>query len=192
MQKIINDQPNPQSRLFQKRSQVTRLCFLLPRIGLVLLACCITMIAVVPSAYGNIDKTSEAGKVNFDKNGENLAAVLERLSLSGLPKNADLIVHVHAKNTTSSSSADVCKGPVLFLIGKDKGLKTDAAGNIKFSGTIAFSRDTAANQDLFKRSLVNTWRLNVHDAGQPIDGGKFKSVACGLLATNGDATLKVA
>ncbi len=192
MQTHIKDQPDPTSRPINKEARVTRLYSLLPRVGFVLLACCITMMTAVQSTYGRVDKASQknGGIVKFAKNGLSMTAVLQKLSLSGLPTNAALIIHVHAKNTTSDKPEDACKGPVLFQILKDKGLKTTGKGTLNLTN-IPFARNPTASQDLFQRNQISTWRLNVHDADQILADGKPKSVACGSLDKNGIATLTV-
>jgi len=188
----------------QKKLQVTRFRFLLPRVGLILLSCCIVMMAEAQLTYGRMDKVpklTNKGTVNLSGDGNNLQATLKTLAVSGLPKNAPLVIHIHAKNTTSTALADVCKGPVLFKI---TAIQSDAQGN--FSLQKGDTKDFVLNSDLtdvqkqnlLKASALNTWRLNIHDAAfasKDIDPITKKpkpiSVACGALNKNGVATLKV-
>ncbi len=192
MEMHTNDRLNASEGPSQKKSRVTRLSFLLPRVGLVLLACCITMLTVVQSTYGRTDAVAKnKGTVKLNGDGSSLQATLDSLVLSGLPKNANLIIHIHAKNTTSTAVADQCKGPVLFVI-KDV-VTSDAQGKVDVAQATDFTlQSPAPDPSLLKASDLSTWFLNVHNAAVIGADGKPASVACGPLSAKGVATLKLA
>ncbi len=194
MEMHTNDQLKTSERPFQQRSQATRLCFLLPRVGLVLLACFTIMMTVVQPTYA----AQGDGKVYFLGNGTNMQAELDNLALRGLLQsnkkdllllNTPLIIHVHAKNEKSSAAADRCKGPVLFQI--TGVLKTIGLGAVIFTGRQTFT-PVGENNKLLDRNLITTWVLNVHRADltaldPATNTQKPVSVACSQPAVkNGD------
>lgn len=194
-----NDRLNTSERPIQKKSQIVRFCFLLPRVGLVLLACFITVMTT-QLTYGKTKPSNKmaknSGAVKLDGDGDGLKATLKGFVVTGLPKNANLIIHIHAKNTKSNAPADVCKGPVLFQI---TDIQADAQGKLNLAKGKA--KEFALNPKLDDKSLLkandlDTWMLNVHNADvTALDkaSGEQKpvSVACGPLKANGVAQLKV-
>jgi len=198
-----NRQLKTSEKPIQRNSQVTRFRFLLPRVGLVLLASCITMMTVAQPIYGKTDAVAKnQGVVKLQGDGAKLQATLESISVSGIPKNANLIIHIHAKNTTSTDPADRCKGPILYQI--TDGLQSDAQGNFSLAEgdtkdfTLSDKLTAQQKQSLLKASDLDTWFLNVHDADvkgppDPVTGDqKPISVACGPFDQDGVATLKIA
>ena len=137
MEKCTNHRLDTSERPFQKKSRVTHLRFLLPRLGLVLLTGSIAVMMVAQSA-GTIDAKTQvvSGKatVTLADNQGTLTATLSTLGLSNAPVGVHLIMHIHAKNTNIQKPG-LCKGPILFVIkavlGEEAKLQVSDAG--KFS-----------------------------------------------------------
>ena len=205
MAKYTNNWLNASESPLQKKSRVTHLRSLLPRLGLVLLVGSIAVMMVARSAYGTIDAKKQVasgkGVITLADNQGTLTATLNSLVLSNATAGAHLVIHIHAKNTDAQKPG-LCKGPVLFAIkatlGEEAKLQIGANGkfsakNLKFT----VNNDLTADQKaLLNASDFNTWAVNVHNADNisPADN-KPVSLVCGPIkaaanATKGTATLK--
>lgn len=196
VQKDTDDRLNTE-KPFQKKSRATHLRFLLPRLGLLLLAGAVTVMMAAQSAYGTTEAKAQkaSGKATVtlaDK--QPLQATLNSLTISGAPLNAHLIIHIHAKNTDPQTPG-LCKGPILFIIkatpGQEAKLQVD--GNGKFSAkNLQFTVNNELKPD--QQALLNakdfgTWVVNVHNADiiNPVDN-KPVSIVCGPIKVGANAT----
>ena len=191
MQKYANDWLNTYERPFHKKSRAMSLRFLLPKLGLVLLAALATLSIAVQSAYGckgnNNNNNNNQGQNNKNNNNNTKAngtasirlidktATLTKFTLAGAPSNVGLIIHIHAKNTENTG---LCKGPVLFVIQNPANakevFKTDSNGkfslknqefNLAPPSVPVPGKPPAPPADLSK---FDTWYVNVHDATKPL------------------------
>jgi len=238
VQKYAHDRLPTDKRPYHKQPRTRSLRFLLPRFVLVLLVAVVTVTMAVQSAYGCPGGNNGGGDNGGGNNGggdngggdngggisastkkasgkasitlQDGQATLNTFSLSGAPKDTPLIIHIHAQNKKSALPADICKGPVLFVIkdptGGDPVIKTDADGKFslkKQAFELAPPAPGAAPAPSPDLSKIGTWYVNVHDATKPLPPDpqnpngptKFVSIACGLIkvganATKGSAKLK--
>ena len=204
MEKYTDHRLDTSERPFQKKSRVAHLRFLLPRLGLVLLAGSIAVMMAAQSA-GTIDAKAQVisgtARVTLADNQGTLTATLSTLTLSNATAGIHLVIHIHAQNTDPQKPG-LCKGPVLFKIqavaGKEANLQVSDAGkfsakNLQFTVNPDLKPD---QQALLNASDLSTWFVNVHNADEinPADK-KPISIACGPIqaaanAKKGAAALK--